>query len=70
VIRGGQVLDGTGNPAIEADVAISGGKITAVAPRIAGRGTEEIDARGLVVSPGFVDLHSHGDGNLREDPRM
>jgi N-acyl-D-amino-acid deacylase len=71
VIRGGQVLDGTAAArAVVADVAISGGRITAVAANIAGRGTEEIDARNLVVSPGFVDLHSHGDGSLREDPRM
>jgi N-acyl-D-amino-acid deacylase len=71
VIRGGQVLDGTAAArAVVADVAISGGRITAVAASIAGRGTEEIDARNLVVSPGFIDLHSHGDGSLREDPRM
>jgi N-acyl-D-amino-acid deacylase len=71
VIRGGQVLDGTAAArAVVADVAISGGRITAVAANIAGRGTEEIDARNLVVSPGFIDLHSHGDGSLREDPRM
>ena len=39
-------------------------------PRIAERGTEEIDARGLAVAPGFVDLHSHGDGSINDDPRM
>jgi N-acyl-D-amino-acid deacylase len=71
VIRRGQVLDGTGRDgAAEVDLAISAGRITAVSPRISGRGTEEIDARAMVVAPGFVDLHSHGDGNLREDPRM
>ena len=71
VIRGGQVLDGTGRDgAAGVDLAISAGKITAISPRISGRGTEEIDARGMIVCPGFVDLHSHGDGNLREDPRM
>ena len=70
VIRGGQVLDGTGAASVERDIAISGGKITAIEARVGARGTEEIDARGMIVSPGSVDLHSHGDGNLREDPRM
>ena len=70
VIRGGQVLDGTGAASVERDIAISGGKISAIEARVGARGTEEIDARGMIVSPGFVDLHSHGDGNLREDPRM
>ncbi|HEX6943648.1 MAG TPA: amidohydrolase family protein, partial [Gemmatimonadaceae bacterium] len=71
VIRGGRVLDGTGREAAaELDVAISGGKITAIQARLSARVTEEIDAKGMIVSPGFIDLHSHGDGNLREDPRM
>ncbi len=70
VIRNGTVFDGTGSAGVEADVAISGGKITQVGRRLTGSGTEEIDARGLAVSPGFVDLHSHGDGSMDEDPRM
>jgi N-acyl-D-amino-acid deacylase len=70
VIRGGVVLDGTGAPGMEADVAIRGANITQVGPRLTGRGTEEIDARGMTVSPGFVDLHSHGDGSLEDDPRQ
>jgi N-acyl-D-amino-acid deacylase len=70
VIRGGTVHDGSGSAGVEADIAIAGGRIVAIGQRLAGRGTEEIDARGLVVAPGFVDLHSHGDGSMRDDPRM
>ena len=70
VIRGGTVFDGTGAAGVEADVAISGGKIAQVGRRLAGRGTDEIDARGLAVAPGFVDVHSHGDGSMDDDPRM
>ena len=69
VIRNGTVFDGSGKPGVEADVAITAGRIAQVGPRLA-RGTEEIDARGLAVAPGFVDLHSHGDGSIDEDPRQ
>jgi N-acyl-D-amino-acid deacylase len=63
------VFDGSGRPAFEADVGIAAGRIAEVARRISESGTDEIDARGLAVAPGFVDLHSHGDGSLAEDPR-
>src|SRR5271167_459320 len=69
VIRGGTVFDGTGAAGTEGDVAIAGGRIAAVARRIAQRGAEEIDARGMAVAPGFIDIHSHGDGSLNADPR-
>ena len=51
------------------DVAIGRGRVTAVGPMLRGRGAEEIDARGRAVAPGFVDIHSHGDGTLWDDPR-
>jgi N-acyl-D-amino-acid deacylase len=51
------------------DVAVGGGRIAAMARRIPDRGTVEIDARGLAVAPGFIDIHSHADGSLFSDPR-
>ena len=63
VIRGGLVVDGTGGAPFEADVGISGTRIVAVG-RIAERGIEEIDARGLLVTPGFVDPHTHYDAQV------
>lgn len=69
IIRGGTVFDGQDGPGVENDVGIVAGKITAVSRRIAERGADEIDARGRAVAPGFIDIHSHGDGSLNEDPR-
>ena len=68
ILRGGTVFDGRGAPGRVADVALRGGKITAVAGRIRSRGVEEIDVRGLAVAPGFIDIHSHADGSLFDDP--
>ena len=63
VITGGMVIDGTGAPAYRADVAISGGRIAAVSrtPIDAALGRRRINATGLIVSPGFIDLHAHLD---------
>ncbi len=70
VVRGGHVLDGTGAASRIVDVAVANGRIAAVGASIRETGTEEINARGMTVAPGFIDIHSHGDGNLREDPRV
>src|SRR6267142_1164392 len=63
VIRGGSVADGLGGELFEADIAIIGGRIVEVG-RVSGNGTEEIDARGKLVAPGFVDVHTHYDGQV------
>src|SRR6516162_9990094 len=67
VIRGGKIVDGTGNPWRYGDLAISGKKIAAMGLIPAGAGKREIDAKGLIVAPGFVDIHSHSDFTLLED---
>jgi N-acyl-D-amino-acid deacylase len=69
VIRGGWLHDGTGAKAMVGDLAIAGDRIVAIGSRIAERGTLEIAARGMAVAPGFIDIHSHGDSSLRQDPR-
>ncbi|MFM8847556.1 MAG: N-acyl-D-amino-acid deacylase family protein [Actinomycetota bacterium] len=68
VIRNANVVDGTGGAPRVADVAVSDGIITNVEPRVAGRGRREIEADDLVVTPGFVDIHTHFDGQATWDP--
>ena len=63
VIRGGTVVDGLGSSPYAADVAVKDGVIVEVG-RVSGKGTEEIDAAGLTVTPGFVDVHTHYDGQI------
>ena len=73
VIRGGVVVDGTGAAPFEADVAVRNGAIAAISAkggRIAGAGSQEIDARGQIVTPGFVDIHTHYDGQATWDERL
>ena len=66
VIRGGTVADGGGGELFESDVAIRGDRIVAVG-KVAGSGRDEIDARGRLVTPGFVDIHTHFDGQVTWD---
>lgn len=69
VVRGGTVVDGSGGAPVEADVAIAGGRIAQVG-RVTGSGKEEIDAKGKLVTPGFVDIHTHYDGQAIWSSRM
>jgi len=76
VIRGGTLIDGTGSPGRPADVAVTGDRIVAVTdtgPGSAGdrlRGRRELDAGGMVVAPGFVDIHTHYDAQVFWDPGL
>jgi N-acyl-D-amino-acid deacylase len=75
LIVGGQVVDGSGNPWYYADVAIQDGRIAAVGLLSNAKATRTIDAKGKIVTPGFIDLHSHADGGLatmelRHSPNM
>ncbi len=69
VIRGGSVVDGTGAPAITADIAVTDGLITEIG-RVDGGGQRELAADGLVVAPGWVDIHTHYDGQVTWDPEL
>lgn len=66
VLRHGKIVDGTGNPWYFGDVALRGDRIVAVG-RVSGTGKREIDATGLVIAPGFIDMHSHSDELLLTD---
>lgn len=68
VIRNGLVLDGTGGPAFEADIGIRGDTIAAVGRIAAEQGGATLDAKGLALSPGFIDIHTHSDGGIFETP--
>lgn len=68
VVRHGVLFDGMGTAGREMEMAILDGVVAAIAPRIAGTGRVEIDARGMAVAPGFIDIHSHADDTLFEDP--
>lgn len=69
VIRGGMLADGTGEKLYEADIAIADGRIVEIG-HVTARGAEEIDAKGLLVTPGFIDLHTHLDGHVTWESRL
>ena len=68
VLRGAKVIDGTGAPATSADVVIEGDRIAAVGPDVDTSGHEVVDLDGLVLTPGFVDIHTHYDAQVTWDP--
>ena len=68
LIRNGRVLDGTGAPAVASDVAVDDDRIAAIGPALAGSARRVIDAEGLLVTPGFIDIHSHSDFFLLDCP--
>jgi N-acyl-D-amino-acid deacylase len=68
VVRGGTVIDGTGRPGVRADVAIDHGRITAIGSGL--DGDRVLDAGGSVVAPGFIDIHTHYDGQVFWDPAL
>lgn len=69
IIRGGYVIDGTGAPAFAADIEVTDGKISFVGKSVASA-SKEIDARGAVVTPGFIDIHTHYDAQAHFEPTM
>jgi N-acyl-D-aspartate/D-glutamate deacylase len=69
IIRGGTIVDGTGRPSFTGDVAVQGGLIAAVG-KVSGSAAREIDAAGKVVAPGWVDIHTHYDGQATWDQEM
>jgi len=68
IIKNGKIIDGTGSPALLADVAVNGGKIVRVARGIKEDAAQVIDASGLAVTPGFIDSHSHADSAVLKYP--
>ena len=69
VIHGGSVVDGTGAAAVTADVGVRDGRIAAIGPLADARATRRIDATGLVVAPGFIDMHNHSDFTILVEPK-
>src|SRR4026207_1501011 len=68
VVRGARVVDGAGNPAFFADVAVSKGKIVRIG-YVPGKGKEELNATGKILAPGFIDVHTHSE-NVTEFPKV
>jgi N-acyl-D-amino-acid deacylase len=70
IVEGGRIVDGSGNPWFKADVGVVGDRIEAMGRLAGSRAGGRVDARGLVVAPGFIDIHSHSDYNVLVDPRV
>jgi len=70
LIRGGSVIDGTGTPAFQADVRVTGGRIAEIGPGLRPDGEPQLDASGAVVTPGFIDTHTHFDPSAFWDPAI
>lgn len=68
LLRNADVYDGTGTPAQRADVAVTGGRITAIEPHLDTAAAEVLDLHGLALAPGFIDIHTHSDVSLLHDP--
>src|SRR6185437_16686733 len=69
LIRGGTVIDGSGKAGAPADLAVAGGRIAGIGPSLAGEAGRVIDASGLVVTPGFIDIKTHSDFVLPINPK-
>ena len=70
VIKDGMIIDGTRAPRIRGDIGIKNGRVAKIGRIASGEGKQTIDARGLVVAPGFIDLHTHYDAQLFWDPSL
>ena len=70
VLRGGTVIDGSGNPGVVADIRVEGERITDIRPQGDARGARVIDVAGRVVAPGFIDVHTHDDQIVVSNPDM
>ena len=68
LIKNGKILDGTGNPWFKADIGIKEGKIAVIGRNLSSEAQMVIDAEGLVVSPGFIDMHTHSDLRVFKHP--
>ena len=70
IIRNGSIIDGTGAASMQADIAIKGGKIALIQASIESKAAREIDATGMIITPGFVDVHTHYDGQATWDTHL
>ena len=69
VLKGGNIIDGTGNPAVVGDVVINDGSIISIVDKNELEANFELDVKGKIICPGFIDIHSHSDFSLLADRR-